>query len=624
VTELAWTRIRRLAVCVKGWAGRIRNADFLLSLLSPVLESTRALRSEHRHGLPMILGGSNLKSTVFCFSVSLVLALVFPASSAVPSQDNSPGVLNLQVIVVDSHGKAQQILDRLRKGEDFAGLAKSDSIDPSGPQGGFLGLVDPSTLRPELREALNTIRPGQTTSVIAVPSGFAILKLLPGNQPGVAQGMGPGQARDLSLAGQGAVRYPADVAGQVLADMLFQKFSKPPNWEQDLQGICDIRKRSLAAGIARLQELFDPANKPRLEAMKPFDVIQSHYALAQLQAYQGNMDQAVEQWEAAYKMAVAEIPSGVPPLLEVLGVAYFHKSEMKNNVFRYPGDWCLFPPRLAKPFRVTEDSEKAIQYYLKYLAIKPERPDQLQVKWLLNLAYMTIGKYPSGVPEQYLIPPSAFESKQDIGRFIDMAPSAGLNFASMANGVIADDFENNGLLDLAVSSYDVCAPMHFFHNNADGTFTDRASQAGLSGQLGGLNMIQADYNNDGCTDILVLRGAWEFPMRKSLLRNNCDGTFTDVTREAGLAEPATRTQTAVWADIDNDGFLDLFVGNENGPSQLFRNKGDGTFEDISRSAGVDKIAFTKGVVATDYDNDGFVDFLRLQSLRGQFPLSQQS
>ena len=97
-------------------------------------------------------------------------------------------------------------------------------------------------------------------------------------------------------------------------------------------------------------------------------------------------------------------------------------------------------------------------------------------------------------------------------------------------------------------------------------------------------------------------------MRKSLLRNNCNGTFTDVTRESGLWNTVTRTQTAVWADVDNDGCLDLFAGNENGPSQLFRNKGDGTFEDISRTAGVDRSAFTKAVVAEDYDNDGYVDF----------------
>jgi hypothetical protein len=75
-----------------------------------------------------------------------------------------------------------------------------------------------------------------------------------------------------------------------------------------------------------------------------------------------------------------------------------------------------------------------------------------------------------------------------------------------------------------------------------------------------------------------------------------------------LAVPATSTQAGAWADIDNDGRLDLFVGNENGPNQLFRNNGDGTFADIAHAAGVDRIAFTKGVVAEDYDHDGYVDF----------------
>src|SRR4029079_3794353 len=118
----------------------------------------------------------------------------------------------------------------------------------------------------------------------------------------------------------------------------------------------------------------------------------------------------------------------------------------------------------------------------------------------------------------------------------------------------------------------------------------------------------ADYNNDGCMDILVLRGGWEFPMRKSLLRNNCNGTFTDVTRESGLLKTVSRSQTAAWADIDNDGRLDLFIGNETGPSELLRQKGDGTFEDISKSAGIDRTGFIKAVVAEDYDNDGYVDF----------------
>jgi hypothetical protein len=114
----------------------------------------------------------------------------------------------------------------------------------------------------------------------------------------------------------------------------------------------------------------------------------------------------------------------------------------------------------------------------------------------------------------------------------------------------------------------------------------------------------------------VLRGGWEYPQRKSLLRNNCDGTFTDVTRESGLAESITSTQTAVWADIDNDGLLDLLIGNENAPLQLYHNKGNGVFEEIALTAGLDSKAFTKGVVAADYDNDGYVDFY-VSNLNGE-------
>jgi tetratricopeptide (TPR) repeat protein len=543
------------------------------------------------------------------------------------AQDTTGGKVNLQVIVVDTEAKAQKVLDRLRRGEEFSAVAREVSIDPNATNGGVVDEVDPARLRPELREALAALKPGEISGVVKVPTGFVILKLLAVNagargqtdtsqSSAVGQGMGPGQSsvpvqgmgpnRDLHIAGKGAIQYPADVAGQVLADMLFQKYPKPAGWEQDLQQVCAIRQKSLADGIAALEKVVD--DSAQMAQKTPFDAIQTHYGLAQLEAYQGHMDVAVREWEAAYKIASASIPAGIPQLTEVLGVAYLHESEMENAAYSHPGARCLFPPRANYCYQQTSGSEKAIEYFTKYLELRPERPDAVQVKWLLNLTYMTLGKYPAAVPQKYLITPTAFESKDDIGRFVDVAPATGLDFVSMAGGVIADDFENDGLLDVVVSSYDVCQPLRFFHNNGDGTFTDRTAKAGFSGQLGGLNIIQADYNNDGCLDILVLRGAWEFPVRKSLLRNNCDGTFTDVTRQAGLAEPATRTQTAVWADINNDGLLDLFVGNENGPSQLFLNKGDGTFQDISGASGVDKIAFTKGVAAADYDNDGYVDF----------------
>jgi tetratricopeptide (TPR) repeat protein len=538
-------------------------------------------------------------------SIFLVLALVNASLSqtAPNGKASPPPSVTLRVIVVSSEAEARQILDHLKKGEDFGVIAKNKSIDPNSEDYGYLGRVDTATLRPELREALRGLAPGQVTSAIKVPGGYAILKVLPESEGSVGQGMSAN--RDLPLSGKGSIEYSADVAGQMIADLAFQKYPKPRGWEQDLREICEVRKQSLSTLESRLKNRLYPATPKMSPAEKPIDSIQAHYALAQVEAYQGNMDQAVAEWEAAYQLAVANVPAGAPQLEAVLGVAYLHKSEMENGVYRDPDDKCIFPPRAGMKYSNVADSGKAVTYFAKYLARKP---DDVQTKWLLNLAYMTMGKFPAGVPGKYLIPATVFESKESIGRFIDVAPRAGLNVVSMANGLVVDDFDNDGLLDVMISSYNLCEPLHYFHNNGDGTFTDRAVPAGLADQLGGLNMIQADYNNDGCMDLLVLRGAWEFPIRKSLLRNNCDGTFTDVTKAAGLAEPATRTQAAVWADIDNDGFVDLFVGNENGPSQLFRNRGDGTFEDISHSSGVDKIAFTKGVVAADYDNGGYVDF----------------
>jgi tetratricopeptide (TPR) repeat protein len=571
---------------------------------------------------------ARLARLIICLGVLLLSYLGF---RSVLAQETAPRItVNLQVIVVDSESKARQALARLKKGESFSTVAAEMSIDPSAGSGGYVKDADVAQLRPELRAAVESLKPEQVSDMVKVPTGFVILKLLnktpqpagkgtPSagsvlDQSAAGQGMGPN--RDLHLAGKGAIQYPADVAGQVLADMLFQKFPKPAGWEQDLQEVCIVRKQSLAQGIKALESVL--ADSAQMAKKSPFDAIQTHYGLAQLEAYQGNMDAAIGEWEEANKRSVADVPGGVPQLTQALGVAYLHRSEMENGVYGQPGERCLFPPRENVCYRQTTDSLKAIEYLTKYLELKPERPDGVQVKWLLNLAYMTLGKYPDGVPQKYLIPPSVFASQEGFARFADVAPAAGLNFTSMAGGVAVDDFENNGLLDIAVSSYDVCQPLRLFHNNGDGTFTDRAAQAGLVTELGGLNMVQADYNNDGCVDILVLRGAWEFPVRKSLLRNNCDGTFTDVTREAGLAEPATRTQTAVWADINNDGLLDLFVGNENGPSQLFLNKGDGTFQDISAASGVNKIAFTKGVTAADYDNDGYVDFYVSNLYGGNF------
>jgi len=158
-------------------------------------------------------------------------------------------------------------------------------------------------------------------------------------------------------------------------------------------------------------------------------------------------------------------------------------------------------------------------------------------------------------------------------------------------------FDNDGLLDVVTTSFDPTLPMALYRNKGDGLFEDRSKKAGVNDQLGGLVCYQTDYNNDGRMDIYIPRGAWlPFPIRPSLLSNNGDGTFTDVTESTGLLDPVN-SNSACWADYDNDGWLDLFVGCERQPHRLYHNRGNGTFEDVSVRSGLRREAasfFSRG------------------------------
>src|SRR5262249_16138293 len=157
----------------------------------------------------------------------------------------------------------------------------------------------------------------------------------------------------------------------------------------------------------------------------------AHFTLAQVDAYQGDMQGSVEEFERAYDLAKSIAPDYVLPLHEALGISYLHKSEMENEVYRKPGEKCLLPMLSRNKFEKTDDSEKAVDHFLQFLE---QKPDEIEVKWLLNYAYMTLGAYPDKVPAKYLIPTADFQSPEDIGRFEDVAPQAGLNAFSMAGG----------------------------------------------------------------------------------------------------------------------------------------------------------------------------------------------
>lgn len=312
-------------------------------------------------------------------------------------------------------------------------------------------------------------------------------------------------------------------------------------------------------------------------------------------------------------------PFGVRDIAEArfrFAMIHLRHGETQNCCLRHNVDSCLLPIRGGGVHTESEGSRNAIKEFERIARIAPKNSSlYLESIWLWNLAAMTLGEHPLGVPEAHRIEAASFLSNDAFPRLMNIAPELGLDTSSLCGSVIADDFNNDGYIDLMVGSWDLREPLKFYLNNGTGGFDDRSDAAGLTGMLGGLNLVQGDYNNDGRIDVYVTRGAWlrqngQHP--DSLLRNNGDGTFTDVTFSAGLAQAHHPSQTAAWADFDLDGWLDLYVGCESSvenpaPSKLFHNNGDGTFTDVARSAGVTNNYFAKGVTWGDYNNDRYPD-----------------
>jgi hypothetical protein len=292
-------------------------------------------------------------------------------------------------------------------------------------------------------------------------------------------------------------------------------------------------------------------------------------------------------------------------------LSWMRLGELENCVAQHTSFSCLAPISKEGVHASPRGSRTAIEYFTKALT---QNPQDLESIWLLNVAHMTLGEYPDKVPRSWLIPPRVFDSDYDIKRFKDVAAEAGVAVRGRAGGAVIEDFDNDGFLDIVTSSWGLRDQMQFFRSNGDGTFADRTKEAGLTGIVGGLNMVQADYDNDGFRDILVLRGAWlrsAGNIPNSLLRNNGNGTFSDVTEQAGLLS-FHPTQAGAWADYDGDGDLDLFIGNESDdvnkhPCELYRNNGNGTFTECAAASGVAHVGYVKGVGWGDYDNDGRPD-----------------
>lgn len=327
----------------------------------------------------------------------------------------------------------------------------------------------------------------------------------------------------------------------------------------------------------------------------------------------GKEKQAVEAYEKIYDF-VKSVPSSRVTCGEMLGVAYMRLAERTNCIMNNNADACIIPIQGGGVHQDKGPARKAVEIFEKVLR---EDPKMLDSRWLLNIAYMTLGEYPNGVPKEFLIPGIGAKESISVKPFTEMASDLGIDVTNQGGGTIVDDFNNDGYLDIVTSGWGLAEQMHFFRNNADGTFTDASEQSGLKKVVGGLNIQQTDYNNDGLLDIFVLRGAWQAvggfgEQPNSLLRNNGDGTFTDVTIQSGLLS-FRPTQAATWNDFNNDGWIDVFIGNESiaqntmYPCELYINNKNGTFTNIATPGNFNITLFVKGATSGDYDNDGWAD-----------------
>ena len=219
------------------------------------------------------------------------------------------------------------------------------------------------------------------------------------------------------------------------------------------------------------------------------------------------------------------------------------------------------------------------------------------------------------------------------GTFTDVTLKAGVAGNAYGMGAAVGDYDRDGLPDLYLTQYPRST---LYHNNGDGTFTDVTTKAGVAAPGWATSAVWFDYDNDGLLDLFVCRFV-EFDKSKNiycgygtshrrwyckpnvykpapcwLFRNNGDGTFTDVSKESGIAKSSAKAWGVVAADINNDGWTDLFVGNDTVANFLFVNRGKGRFEEVGTLAGVGYGPFGlarsgMGVDAGDYDQDGWLD-----------------
>jgi hypothetical protein len=265
----------------------------------------------------------------------------------------------------------------------------------------------------------------------------------------------------------------------------------------------------------------------------------------------------------------------------------------------------------------------------------------------LDLYLCNIAAPLTATPEQVAASPASnrLYHNNGNGTFTDVTEQAGVGFKGTGMGAAWADYDNDGWLDLVITSYDRIV---LYHNRGDGTFEDVTAKAGLAKFRGfWTGASWTDYDKDGNADLYICgyvkydykpeytgKASRQFtelvpftlnpssytPERNLLFHNNGDGTFTEVAKKAGVNNPEGRSLSAAWADFDGDGWPDLYVANDISESKMFLNQHNGTFKDVSHSAWVDEYRGSMGLAIGDWDRDGDLDIFITHWIAQQFAL----
>lgn len=250
----------------------------------------------------------------------------------------------------------------------------------------------------------------------------------------------------------------------------------------------------------------------------------------------------------------------------------------------------------------------AIEAYRNAIDATPLGAEASQrIKWNLRLAHLAQhGSYPGDLPEKYRI------NLTDLGKaspvtFDDVATDAGVAKLDRGRGNAWGDYDGDGDLDLF--SVGIQVEHSLYRNEMGDQFIDVALEAGLSDPRGGWSATCVDYDNDGDLDLYATRDAWEGRAPNSLYQNQGEGIFNDVGKEAGVDDPDA-SFTAAWGDVDNDGFVDLYVADgitgDGARNKLYISNGM-NFKENAVGFGVANSGKSLGVAFGDYDIDGDVD-----------------